>query len=134
MICSGMSLTSTAVQAGLNVPPPPPIAHPLHPLAPQLPAPQPIVPIPMANIQQQQQQQQQQPQPQAGAQPAAPAACTDRLQGDPPAAFTGDRDKSDDFLREFDMYRSLNELHELMTVPYFRAMLALSYMKGPHVS
>jgi hypothetical protein len=56
------------------------------------------------------------------------------LRGDPPAAFTGDRDKSDDFLREFDMYRSLNELHELMTVPYFRAMLALSYMKGPRVS
>jgi hypothetical protein len=34
-------LIKDAVEVGLNVPPPPPIAHP----APQLPAPQPIVPI-----------------------------------------------------------------------------------------
>jgi hypothetical protein len=40
-----LQLVEQAIEAGLNVPPPPPLAHSVHPLAPQLPAPQPIVPI-----------------------------------------------------------------------------------------
>jgi hypothetical protein len=40
-----LQLVEQAIEAGLNIPPSPSLAHPVHPLAPQLPAPQSIVPI-----------------------------------------------------------------------------------------
>ncbi len=51
-----------------------------------------------------------------------------KLCGLPPALFDGNCKKSEDFLREFQLFRGLNENHELMTNPYFQSMLALSYM------
>ena len=56
-----------------------------------------------------------------------------KLRGLPPALFDGNRKKSEDFLREFQLFRGLNENHELMTNPYFRSMLALSYMRGHNI-
>src|SRR5450756_1564856 len=70
-------LIEEAIEAGLNIPLPPPIAQVLLALAPQLPAPQPIVPI--QNIM------------------AAPAPQTGRLRGEAPDVFTGDRAKTRKF-------------------------------------
>jgi hypothetical protein len=72
-------------------------------------------------------QQQQQQQQQA-------AAATDKMRGTPPAIYNGDRRNSEQFLRDFNVFWGLNENHEIFTVPYFRAMYALSLMRGPHVN
>jgi len=69
--------------------------------------------------------------------PAAPATpqqvATDRLCGIVPNNFNGDRRKSQQFLQEFNLLWGLNENHEIMTVPYYCAMYALSLMRGPNV-
>jgi hypothetical protein len=83
-------LIKDAVKAGLNVPPPPPIAQP----APQLPAPQLIVPI--QNIM------------------AAPAPQMGCLRGEPPDNFTGDHAKTCRFKQLFKVYQNLNDNHEVM--------------------
>ncbi len=56
-----------------------------------------------------------------------------KLCGLPPTLFDGNHKKLEDFLCEFQLFRGLNENHELMTNPYFRSMLALSYMQGPNI-
>ena len=55
------------------------------------------------------------------------------LQGTPPAIFDGTRSKSAAFLREFLRFKRLNHAAPVMTEPYTRVILALSYMKGPLV-
>jgi hypothetical protein len=100
-----------AVEAGLNVPPPPPIAQP----APQLLALQPTIPI--QNIM---------------AAPA-PAPQTGRLRGQQPDDFTRDRALMRKFKQQFKVYWNLNDNHEVMQVPYYRVMQALSLIKGPLV-
>ena len=62
-----------------------------------------------------------------------PVATTDKLRGTPPDTFKGDRKHSETFLRQFNLYWGLNESHEVMQVPYFRAMYALSLMRGPNI-
>ena len=47
-----------------------------------------------------------------------------------PEIFTGDRNKADDFLQDFQLCWRLNRTHPAMKVPYDRVMLALSYMRG----
>ena len=37
-------------------------------------------------------------------------------------------------MRQFNLLWGLNEMHKIMTVPYFRAMYALSLMCGPHIN
>ena len=37
-------------------------------------------------------------------------------------------------MHQFNLLWGLNETHEIMTVPYFRAMYALSLMRGPHIN
>jgi hypothetical protein len=108
-------LVQQAVEAGLHIPPPPPIAHPLHPLAPQLPAPQPIVPI------------------QQNIMAAAVNVETGCLRNDPPDLFCGDHSKLDQFKKEFKLWRGLNVNHEIIQSPYLHTMLALSLIKGPLV-
>jgi hypothetical protein len=103
-------LIEGAVEAGLNVPPPPPIAQP----APQLLAPQPIAPI--QNIM-------------AALAPVAPQK--GHLQGEPPNEFTGDHTKMHKFKKQFNVYQSLNDNHEVMQVPYYCTIQALSLIKGP---
>ena len=75
---------------------------------------------------------QQQAAPQVQQQQAAPQM-TDKLRGNPPNTFNGDRRKSQTFIRQFHLFQGLNENHEIMIVPYFRAMYILSLMKGPIV-
>jgi hypothetical protein len=55
------------------------------------------------------------------------------LRGKEPTIFDGLCDKSEMFLEEFDTYKDLNDAHELMTNPYRRVQLALTYMRGPNV-
>ena len=40
------------------------------------------------------------------------------LVGSPPDRFTGDRERTNDFLKEFKVWRQLNLNHELMITPY----------------
>jgi len=70
--------------------------------------------------------------PQA-AQIVAPVATTDKLRGTPPDTFKGDRKHSKTFLHQFNLYWGLNESHEVMQVPYFCMMYALSLMRGPNI-
>jgi len=77
-----------------------------------------------------------QPVQQAPVAPAAPAAqqvATDKLHSITPSNFNGDRRKSQQFLQEVNLLWGLNENHEIMTVPYYRAMYALSLMRGPNI-
>jgi Retrotransposon gag protein len=64
----------------------------------------------------------------AAAQPAEQPA--DPLFGCAPQNFDGSRDKIDDFLQAFGLYRAINRLHPVIAMPYNRIMLCLSYMKG----
>ena len=58
---------------------------------------------------------------------------TGRLNGNTPTIFDGDRSKSKNFLREFDLLWEMNANHTLFTEPYKRVMAALSYIRGPIV-
>jgi hypothetical protein len=64
---------------------------------------------------------------------AAQAPVTGSFSGQIPTTFTGDRSKSETFLREFRMLKAMNDTHALMVSPYKRVILALSYMKGPMI-
>ena len=129
-----LNLVEQAVEAGVNVPSPPPLATPLTPLTPIIQAP--LLQVPMAQQVPQfigippPQQQQQQQQAAAGGQDAAPDA---KLNGVPPTVFNGDRSMSEQFINEFAMYRALNHDHRIMANPYLQTVLALQYIKGPNV-
>ena len=87
-----LQLIEEAVEAEVNVSPPPPLASPQAQLAPQLPAPVPI--LPMAQQAQVQQQ------------VAAPAALTmtDKLQGTISTIFNGNCRESENFLCQFNLF------------------------------
>jgi hypothetical protein len=55
------------------------------------------------------------------------------LKGTAPAVFTGDRSRSESFWNEFRRYRLLNRNNESISIPFFRMLTALSYIKGPLV-
>jgi hypothetical protein len=55
------------------------------------------------------------------------------MKGTAPAIFTGDRSRSDVFWNEFRCYRLLNRNNESVKVPFFRVLMALSYIRGPLV-
>jgi len=145
-----LQLVEQAVEAGLNIPPPPPLAEPEPGLQvvvlPEQPeaqvAPvqvpvvfaQPVVQPIMA------QQAAQQPPIQApvvapvqAAQVVAPVTTTDKLRGSAPDTFKGNRRHSELFLHQFNLYWGLNENHEVMQIPYFCTMYALSLMRGPNI-
>ena len=96
-----LQLIEEAVEAGVNVLPPPPLALPQIQLAPQLPAP--VLILPMAHQQAQAQQQV----------AAAPAALSmqDKLQGTIPTIFNGNHRKSENFLHQFNLFWGMNETH-----------------------
>lgn len=58
---------------------------------------------------------------------------TGKLRGVEPTIFTGNRKLAQVFKQQFDMYRYMNDNHEIMTIPYYRTMQALSLIKGPMV-
>ncbi|KAH9037602.1 hypothetical protein EDB85DRAFT_2142292 [Lactarius pseudohatsudake] len=56
-----------------------------------------------------------------------------KLSGNAPRVFDGARDKSKTFVREFDLYRGMNEDAEIMKSPYQHVFLALSFIRRPNV-
>ena len=147
-------LVEEAVEAGLNIPPPPPLAEPepelqgvVLPGQPEVqvaPIQVPIVfaqpvqlvqPVPQLIMVQQAQVQA------APAAPATPAVqpaqatvpTTDKLRGTPPEIFKGNRRHSELFLCQFNLYWGLNETHEIMQVLYFHMIYALSLMRGLNI-
>jgi hypothetical protein len=61
------------------------------------------------------------------------APSSNGLKGTAPAVFTGDRSRSESFWNEFRCYRLLNRNNESISIPFFRVLTALSYIKGPMV-
>src|SRR6202012_5666740 len=53
------------------------------------------------------------------------------LKGIPPTIFTGDRSKTDAFLSQYKRYRLLNHDNDAISIPFYRVLTALSYMRGP---
>ena len=56
------------------------------------------------------------------------------MKGNPPTIFSGDRSKSDDFLREFKIYQMANSQNNSMLVPLDQIGLAISFIRGPNVN
>ena len=55
------------------------------------------------------------------------------MRGNPPAVFTRERSKSDEFLEDFKVYRMANQGSQTMRVPLERVALILTYIKGKNV-
>ena len=55
------------------------------------------------------------------------------LKGIAPAIFNGNRDRADNFLNEFRRYRLLNRGNDSISIPFYRVLTALSYIRGPIV-
>jgi hypothetical protein len=58
---------------------------------------------------------------------------TNGLKGVALLIFNGDRSKSDSFWNGFRRYRLLNQKNESISVPFYRVLTALSYIRGPLV-
>ena len=67
--------------------------------------------------------------PAVPAQPAAPNG-GDKLIGNPPFIFAGDRSKSEEFMADWKKYRRANKNTTRMREPYARATLFLTYIQG----
>jgi hypothetical protein len=61
------------------------------------------------------------------------ALSSNRLKGTAPTVFTSDQSRSESFWNEFCRYRLLNCNNESISIPFFRVLTALSYIKGPMV-
>src|SRR6202453_997609 len=65
---------------------------------------------------------------------AAGGGGNNKLVGNPPEVFDGDRIKVEGFLLSWNVYRGLNWSTDVMDTPFTRAMLFFSYIKGPTVN
>ena len=63
----------------------------------------------------------------------APAPTSGSLKGVAPSIFSGDRSRSETFLNDFVLYQMINRNNESMKIPFYRVLMALSYIKGPLV-
>ena len=63
----------------------------------------------------------------------APAAVKEVFTGTAPSTFNGDRAQSEQFMREFTLFRALNDNHELILNPYKQVIVMLSFLKGPKI-
>jgi hypothetical protein len=54
----------------------------------------------------------------------------DKLVGNPPIIFTGDRSKAEQFITQWQLYEGVNITNTLMHNPYQRAMFFLTYIQG----
>jgi hypothetical protein len=66
--------------------------------------------------------------------PVVPGGCGDKLVGNPPLIFKGDRDKAKEFITQWQLYEGVNITNDLMRNAYQRAMLFLTYIQGPLVN
>jgi len=55
------------------------------------------------------------------------------LKGSPPKEFDGTRSKSETFGDDFSIYQRINGKNQVMKESYSRALMAMSFMKGPKV-
>ena len=60
-----------------------------------------------------------------------PPHVDNKLYGQSPDIFTGDKRKAREFITQWDLYWSLNFNVVMMRTPYTRAMLFLTFFKGP---
>ena len=67
----------------------------------------------------------------AGHEAPLPPHVDSKLYGQNPDIFTGDKQKAREFITQWDLYWSLNFNVMMMRTPYTRAMLFLTYFKGP---
>jgi hypothetical protein len=58
----------------------------------------------------------------------------DKLVGNTPLIFTGDRSRAKEFITQWQLYEGVNITNELMRTAYQRAMLFLTYIQGPVVN
>jgi hypothetical protein len=58
----------------------------------------------------------------------------DKLVGNPPHIFTGDRTKSEEFITQWEMYEGVNISNNLMHNAYQRSLLFMTYIQGPLVN
>ena len=71
--------------------------------------------------------------PPGGGGPAGGGGGGDKLGGNPPPEFDGDRSYANHFMNKFNLYRLANMEAVQMRVPMKRAALLLSFIKGPNV-
>jgi hypothetical protein len=55
------------------------------------------------------------------------------MRGNPPAVFSGNHSKSDEFIEDFKVYRMANQGNQMMRVPLERVTLILTYIKGKNI-
>jgi hypothetical protein len=58
----------------------------------------------------------------------------DKLVGNPPHVFMGDRTKSEEFITQWEMYEGVNISNNLMHNAYQRSLLFMTYIQGPLVN
>jgi hypothetical protein len=58
----------------------------------------------------------------------------DKLVGNTPLIFTGDRSRAKEFITQWQLYEGVNITNELMRTAYQQAMLFLTYIQGPVVN
>jgi len=63
-----------------------------------------------------------------------PARSTDRLQGNPPMIFDGNRTKTLQFRAQWNLYQGINSTSDLMRNYYRRSLLFLGYIQGELVN
>jgi hypothetical protein len=59
---------------------------------------------------------------------------TNKLVGNPPLIFKGDRTQSEEFITQWEMYEGVNISNNLMRNPYQRLLLFMTYIQGPLVN
>ncbi|KAH9040495.1 hypothetical protein EDB85DRAFT_2173781 [Lactarius pseudohatsudake] len=76
--------------------------------------------------------------PPVGGPPVRPAAPppggNSKFVGQPPEVFTGDRTKTEEFLTQWELYWGINNNNTVMSNPYQRAMIFLTYIQGSGVN
>jgi hypothetical protein len=66
--------------------------------------------------------------------PVVPGGRGDKLVGNPPLIFKGNRDTAEEFITQWQLYEGVNITNDLMRNAYQRAMLFLTYIQGPLVN
>jgi hypothetical protein len=66
--------------------------------------------------------------------PVIPGGRNDKLVGNTPLIFKGDRSRAEEFITQWQLYEGVNITNDLMRNAYQRAMLFLTYIQGPIVN
>jgi hypothetical protein len=66
--------------------------------------------------------------------PVIRAGRNDKLVGNTPLIFKGERSRAEEFITQWQLYEGVNITNDLMRNAYQRAMLFLTYIQGPTVN